>query len=70
MALSVAVHRALAAAGLANLAYLFVFAILLVEAATVFLVLRPIRLLARDARRIARATWSTASSGAAATASA
>ncbi len=65
MALSVAVHRALAAAGLANLAYLFVFAILLVEAATVFLVLRPIRMLARDARMIAggnlehRVEWSS-----------
>ena len=60
-----ATHHALAAAGLSTLAYIFVFAALLVETGTVFFVLRPIRMLARDAHMIAqgnlehRAEWSS-----------
>jgi len=63
--LVVATHGALAAAGLTNLANAFVFAILLVEIATVLLVLRPIHMLARDTRMIAggnlehRVEWSS-----------
>jgi signal transduction histidine kinase len=58
-------HKALAAAGLVNVAYLFIVASLLVEAGTIFFVLRPIRMLARDARMIAqgnlehRVEWSS-----------
>ena len=60
-----ATHHALAAAGLSALAYIFVLAALLVETGTVFFVLRPIRMLARDAHMIAqgnlehRAEWSS-----------
>ena len=60
-----ATHHALAAAGLSTLAFIFVFAALLVETGTVFFVLRPIRMLARDAHMIAqgnlehRAEWSS-----------
>ena len=58
-------HRALEAAGLAGLAWAFVVLAVLVETGTVFFVLRPIRMLARDARRIAqgnlehRVEWSS-----------
>jgi signal transduction histidine kinase len=54
LGLVVATHRALAAAGQANLADAFAVAALLVEGVTVFFVLRPIRLVARDARKIAQ----------------
>jgi len=60
-----ATHNALAATGQLRFAYLFVAAAALVAVATVFIVLRPIRLLARDARRIAegnlkhRVEWSS-----------
>jgi signal transduction histidine kinase len=60
-----ATHHALAAAGQLQFAYLFVAAAALVAAATAYVVLRPIRLLARDARRIAegnlkhRVEWSS-----------
>ena len=63
--LVIATHRALAAAGQANVAYFFVFTAFLVEMGTVFFVLRPIHMLARDARMIAggnlehRVEWSS-----------
>jgi signal transduction histidine kinase len=47
-------HHALAAAGQANMAYGFVAAALLIEVATVYFVLSPIRQLGRDAHRIAQ----------------
>jgi NtrC-family two-component system sensor histidine kinase KinB len=58
-------HRALAAAGQSTLAYAFVLAALIVEIATIYFVLSPIRALARDAHRIAqgnlehRVEWSS-----------
>jgi signal transduction histidine kinase/HAMP domain-containing protein len=58
-------HRALEAAGQSGLAYGFILAALIVELGTVYFVLRPIRMLARDARRIAqgnlehRVEWSS-----------
>ena len=58
-------HRALEAAGQSGLAYGFMLAALIVELGTVYFVLRPIRMLARDARRIAqgnlehRVEWSS-----------
>ena len=63
--LVVVTHRALQAAGQARLAYGFVLLALLVEVATVYFVLSPIRMLAKDARRIAggnlehRVEWSS-----------
>jgi nitrogen fixation/metabolism regulation signal transduction histidine kinase len=60
-----ATHRALDAAGQSRLAWAFVVAALLVELGTVYFVLRPIRMLARDAYRIAqgnlehRVEWSS-----------
>ena len=60
-----ATHNTLTATGQARLAYVFLVAAVLVAAGTVFFVLRPIRLLARDARRIAqgnlehRVEWSS-----------
>ena len=45
-------HRALAAAGLAGIAYLFAAAAILIAVATVVAVQHPIRILARDARKI------------------
>ncbi|MGP8272010.1 MAG: sensor histidine kinase [Terracidiphilus sp.] len=47
-------HRALEAAGQSLLAWAFVGAALLIELGTVYFVLRPIRMLARDAHRIAQ----------------
>ena len=58
-------HRALEASGQSMLAYGFMLAALVVELGTVYFVLRPIRMLARDARRIAqgnlehRVEWSS-----------
>jgi signal transduction histidine kinase len=58
-------HNGLAAAGQLRFAWVLVAAVVLVEAGTIFLVLRPIRQLARDARRIAqgnlehRVEWSS-----------
>jgi signal transduction histidine kinase len=52
--LVVMTHGALAAAGQSTLAYIFVFSAVLVELGTIYFVLRPIRTLARDARRIAQ----------------
>jgi NtrC-family two-component system sensor histidine kinase KinB len=58
-------HRALAAAGQSTLAYCFVLAALVVEIGTIYFVLNPIRMLARDAHRIAqgnlehRVEWSS-----------
>jgi NtrC-family two-component system sensor histidine kinase KinB len=60
-----ATHRALEAAGQSTLAWIFVVAALLIELGTVYFVLRPIRMLARDAHRIAqgnlehRVEWSS-----------
>jgi PAS domain S-box-containing protein len=48
-----AAHRALAAAGQTKLAWAFVLAALLVEVGTVYFVLGPIHMLARDTRKIA-----------------
>jgi len=47
-------HRALAAAGQLRLAWVLVIAAILVEIATVYLVLNPIHTLARDAHKIAQ----------------
>jgi signal transduction histidine kinase len=64
-ALVLATHRALAAAGQTGLAYAFLLAAIVVEMGTVYFVLRPIRRLARDARKIAqgnlehRVEWSS-----------
>jgi signal transduction histidine kinase len=58
-------HRALAAAGQAKLAYVFVLAAVLVGAGTIYFVLRPIHRVARDAKKIAqgnmehRVEWSS-----------
>ena len=58
-------HRALAAAGQSTLAYFFVLAALVIEIGTIYFVLSPIRMLARDAHRIAqgnlehRVEWSS-----------
>jgi two-component system, NtrC family, sensor histidine kinase KinB len=58
-------HHALAAAGQARIAYGFVLLALIIEIATVYFVLKPIRMLAKDARNIAqgnlehRAEWSS-----------
>ena len=49
-----ATHRALAAAGQMHLAVALLISLILVEVATVMLVLHPIRMLAADARKIAR----------------
>jgi signal transduction histidine kinase len=49
-----ATHRALAAAGQMHLAVALLTSLILVEVATVMLVLHPIRMLAADARKIAR----------------
>ena len=63
--LALAAHRALAAAGQLPLAYTVCVSALLIVAATIFLVLRPIQQLARDAHRIAqgnlehRVEWSS-----------
>jgi signal transduction histidine kinase len=65
LGLSVGAHRALAAAGQSSLAYTLSAASVLAALGTVFFVLRPIQMLARDARRIAqgelehRAEWSS-----------
>ena len=47
-------HRALAAAGQMHLAIALLISLILVEVATVMIVLHPIRMLASDARKIAR----------------
>ena len=52
--LVIATHGALAAAGQSRLAYLILTAAVLVAAGTIYFVLRPIGMLARDARRIAQ----------------
>jgi two-component system, NtrC family, sensor histidine kinase KinB len=52
--LAAATHHALSAAGQSDLAYGLLAAFLLVEIATAFLVLRPIRIMARDTHRIAQ----------------
>jgi signal transduction histidine kinase len=54
LGLVIATHGALAAAKQAPVAYIFVAAALLVEMGTIFFVLRPIRMLARDAHMIAQ----------------
>ena len=60
-----ATHRILAAAGLSTLAYAILFAAFLVAIGTIYFVLSPIRMLARDAHRIAqgnlehRVEWSS-----------
>jgi PAS domain S-box-containing protein len=54
LGLVAATHRALQASGQLTLAWILVAAALLVELGTVYFVLRPIRTLARDARRIAQ----------------
>jgi signal transduction histidine kinase len=60
-----AAHRALVAAGISGLAYGLVLAVVLVEATMAYAVLRPIRMVAKDARKIAqgnlehRVEWSS-----------
>ncbi len=54
VALGVAAHRALAAAGQLGLAYALGAAAILVAAGTIFFVLRPVQMLSRDAQRIAQ----------------
>ena len=53
VALVAATHRALAAAGEVRLAIALLVSLILVEVATVMLVLHPIRMVANDARKIA-----------------
>jgi two-component system, NtrC family, sensor histidine kinase KinB len=63
--LAVWAHRALAAAGQVRIGWVFVVAALVVAAGTAYSVLEPIRMLARDAKRIAqgnlehRVEWSS-----------
>ena len=63
--LVVATHKALAAAGQLHLAYTAIAAVIVVAVGTLFFVLRPIRMLASDAHRIAqgnlehRVAWSS-----------
>jgi PAS domain S-box-containing protein len=63
--LAVGAHRALAAAGQSRIAWFYVVAALVVAGATAHFVLEPIRMMARDARRIAqgnlehRVEWSS-----------
>jgi two-component system, NtrC family, sensor histidine kinase KinB len=52
--LVVAAHRALAAAGQMHLAVALLVSLVLVEVGTIMLVLHPVRMLAEDARKIAR----------------
>src|SRR6266568_2722121 len=65
VALVVFTHRALAAAGQSPEAWAFIVSIVLVEIATIMLVLQPIRMLANDAKKIAtgnlehRVEWSS-----------
>ena len=47
-------HKALAAAGQLHFAYAIILAALVIETATVFFVLRPLKMLARDAQHIAQ----------------
>ena len=53
VALVAATHRALVAAGEMRLAIALLVSLILVEVATVMLVLHPIRMVANDARKIA-----------------
>ena len=50
-------HRALAASGELRLAIALLISLILVEVATIMMVLYPIRMLANDARKIARGNW-------------
>jgi PAS domain S-box-containing protein len=65
LGLVVVTHHALEAAGQSTLAYVFVLAAMLTEVGTIYFVLQPIRMLARDAKRIAsgnlehRVEWSS-----------
>jgi two-component system, NtrC family, sensor histidine kinase KinB len=65
MGLAVAAHRALAAVGRSNVGWIYGVAALVVAATTAYSVLRPIRTVSRDARRIAqgnlqhRVEWSS-----------
>src|ERR1019366_9881449 len=54
LGLLILAHRALAAAGLAGIAFAFGAAAVLIAIATVVAVQHPIRILARDARKIAQ----------------
>jgi signal transduction histidine kinase len=65
LGLVVVTHHALEAAGQSTLAYVFVLAAMLTEVGTIYFVLQPIRMLARDAKKIAsgnlehRVEWSS-----------
>jgi signal transduction histidine kinase len=65
LSLLVLAHRALAAAGLATIAWIFAAAAIIIAIATIVAVLHPIRILARDARKISqgnlehRVEWSS-----------
>ena len=54
VALVAVAHKALAAAGQLHFAYIIILAALVIETATVFFVLRPLHMLARDAQHIAQ----------------
>ena len=54
VALVAVAHKALVAAGQLHFAYIIILAALVIETATVFFVLRPLNMLARDAQRIAQ----------------
>lgn len=64
-ALVIAAHKALGASGQLGLGYAFIAAAVVIAAVTVFFVLRPVQMLARDAHRIAqgnlehRVDWSS-----------
>ena len=68
--LGIDAHQALVASGHAKLSIALPIAEVVVAIATLILVLQPIRSLARDTKGSPRATWSTAPTGPAATASA
>jgi len=65
LSLVILAHRALAASGLARIAFVFAAAAILIAVATVLSVQQPIRILARDARKVAqgnlehRVEWSS-----------
>lgn len=68
VSLVVTIHRALAQAGELRLAVALVTSLILVEVATVMLVLHPIRMLANDAKKLLTVISSIGWNGAAATA--
>ena len=68
VALVIAVHKALSASGQLGLGYAFVAVAILIAAATIFFVLRPIQKLQATHTASPREIWNIAWTGAAATA--